>query len=129
MTTLTAPLVGMRHHEGAAEALSELGFGDELILKREPENAFDENAIQVFAAIDKGVETQRILLGYIAREFAAEWAPVFDEHGVPEAHLTFSSEGRPRVEIEVEDDDQEGETDPLEEEPRDALQSSEGGQV
>jgi hypothetical protein len=92
MTTVTAPLVGMRHHPGAFEALELLGFGSPLILKREPENAYDENAIQVW--------TSDILLGYIAREYASDWAPAFDSDGVPTASLTFGSEGRPRVEIE-----------------------------
>ena len=93
MTTVTAPLVGMRHHEGATEALDGMGFGDGLILTREPENQYDSNAIQVFTL-------DGILLGYIAREYASDWAPVFDSTGTPDAKLTFGSEGRPRVEIE-----------------------------
>ena len=96
MTTLTAPLVGMRHHPGAAEKLSELGFGDSLTLVREPENAFDENAIKVFSL-------DGIFLGYIAREYASEWAPVFDDADIPPATLSFGSEGRPRVEISLGD--------------------------
>jgi len=93
MTLVTAPLVGMRHHEGATEALNGMGFGDGLVLVREPENQYDPNAIQVFTL-------DHILLGYIAREYASDWAPVFDASGIPDAHLTFGSEGRPRVEIE-----------------------------
>jgi hypothetical protein len=90
----------MRHHGGAAEALSELGFGDPLVLVREPTNAYDENAIQVFTLT-------HILLGYIAREYASDWAPVFDLDGTPVAHLTFSSSGHPRVEVEFGDEEDE----------------------
>ena len=106
MTTITAPLVGMRHHEGASEKLLTLGFGDPLTLVREPENAYDVNAIQVFTL-------DGTLLGYIAREHASDWAPVFDLEGTPEAHLTFSSSGYPRVEVELGDEE---EASPLEEE-------------
>jgi len=103
----------MRHHEGAVEALDGMGFGDSLVLVPEPENPYDENAIQVFTL-------DHILLGYIAREYASDWAPVFDSSGVPDAHLTFGSEGRPRVEIEFgeaeEATPEEDEEAPLEEE-------------
>jgi hypothetical protein len=113
MTTVTAPLVGMRHHEGASEALSGMGFGDALTLVREPENPYDENAIQVFTL-------DSILLGYIAREYASDWAPHFDSDGTPEARLTFGSNGWPRVEIEfgeaTEESPEEDEEAPLEEE-------------
>jgi HIRAN domain len=109
MNTVSAPLVGMKYHPGAAEALSELGFGDSVRLVREPSNAYDENAIQVF--------TGDTLLGYIAREYAADWAPSFDAFGVPDAKLTFSSSGHPRVEtiLQSEEDEEEEEED-LEEE-------------
>jgi hypothetical protein len=97
MTTLTAPLVGMRFHPGAPEALSDLGFGDGLRLQREPENQYDENAIQVYTL-------DGVLLGYVKREFAADWAGVFDEAGVPPATLTFESSGWPQVQIDLEDE-------------------------
>jgi len=115
MTTVTAPLVGMRHHEGASEALSGMGFGDALQLVREPENPYDENAIQVFTL-------DGILLGYIAREYASDWAPAFDLDGTPEAHLTFGSNGWPRVEVELGDEE-------ATEEDSDALPESERGEV
>ena len=116
MTTVTAPLVGMRHHPGAPEALELLGFGDSLILKREPENPYDENAIQVW--------TSDILLGYIAREYAADWALHFDSEGTPEARLTFGSNGWPRVEIEFGDEEE-----PQAEETDNALPESERGEI
>lgn len=117
MTTLTAPLVGMRHHEGASEKLETLGFGDPLSLRPEPENPYDENAIQVFTL-------DGILLGYIAREYASDWAPSFAAEGyVPDATLTFGSEGRPRVEIEWTEEEEP--QDLTEEEPEsDALPES-----
>ena len=107
MTTVTAPLVGMRHHEGATEALDGMGFGDGLVLVPEPENPYDENAIRVFTL-------DNILLGYIAREYASDWAPAFAAEGhIPDARLTFGSEGRPRVEIEfAEEEEPEAEATP-----------------
>jgi hypothetical protein len=118
MTTLTAPLVGMKYHTGAAEALEQLGFGSPLTLQREPENVHDENAIMVFS--------EETFLGYIAREYASDWAPTFDSDGIPPAKLTFSSEGRPRVEIESgeateEPPEEEGDDDALSEGERGAL--------
>jgi hypothetical protein len=106
----------MRHHEGASEKLETLGFGDPLILVREPTNAYDENAIQVYAL-------DGIFLGYIAREYASDWAPSFDSDGIPPAKLTFGSEGRPRVEIEWTDEEA------AEEQAGDALPESERGEV
>ena len=123
MTTLTAPLVGMRHHPGAAEALSDLGFGDPLTLVREPENQFDENAIQVFSG--------STLLGYVKREFAADWAPAFDEDGViPQAKLGFESSGWPQVQIEFGDELVVVEVPEAAEEPEsDAIPEGERGEV
>ena len=118
MTTVTAPLVGMRHHEGAIEALDGMGFGDALQLVPEPENPYDENAIRVFTL-------DNILLGYIAREYASDWAPAFAKEGyVPDAHLTFGSEGRPRVEIEWDSEEaaEEPESDALPEDNRREVQ-------
>ena len=121
MATLSAPLVGMRHHPGAAEALGELGFGDGLRLQREPENQYDENAIQVYTL-------DGILLGYIKREFAADWAGVFDVAGVPPATLTFESSGWPQVSIDLEDEPNMTAEEAAEEES-DALPESERGEV
>jgi hypothetical protein len=115
MTTITAPLVGMRHHPGASEKLETLGFGDGLVLEREPENPYDTNAIKVFTL-------DNIFLGYIAREYAADWAQTFDGNDLPEAHLTFGSNGWPRVEIELGDEE-------TTEENSDALPESERGEI
>ena len=122
MTTLTAPLVGMRHHPGAPEALSDLGFGDSLILKREPENQYDENAIQVFTPAG-------VLLGYIKREFAADWAGAFDSDGIPSATLTFESSGWPQVSIDLEDEPNMTAEEAAEELEDDALPESERGEI
>lgn len=115
MSILSAPLVGMRFHPPAVEVLQELGMDEELVLLREPENPHDENAIKVllpdgWQAMDPERFQQGgdLFLGYIARDYAAEWAPVFDREGaVPEARLTFGSDGRPQVSIEIEEEDEE----------------------
>ena len=114
MPTVDAPLVGMKYHPGAAEALSQLAMGDSVQLVREPENEHDENAIMV--------KTGDVLLGYIAREFAAQWAPNFDEFGTPSAKLIFSSTGYPRIEVFLQEEDEEEDED-------DAIQGSEGREI
>ena len=51
--------------------------GSTFILKREPDNVKDENAIQVFLSVRKG---QHFLdLGYVPRARAAELAPLIDQ--------------------------------------------------
>ncbi len=46
MLVQSSPLAGFRHAE-AAEAWPDLRTGDELTLVREPDNAFDANAVRV----------------------------------------------------------------------------------
>lgn len=119
---VSAPLVGMGFYPPALEVLQALGMDQPLLLQREPENPYDENAIKVLlkTAEFDGHEVMYILneagmgdkelffLGFIARNVAETWAPIFDKAGeVPPAKLTFTSTGAPQVtlEIEVEVDD------------------------
>jgi len=51
--------------------------GSSFVLKREPENEYDKNAVQVFLAVRKG---QYFLdLGYVPRRKAEELAPLMDD--------------------------------------------------
>lgn len=145
MSSLSAPLVGMRWHPPALTIVQGLGMDEPLIIKREPENQFDENAIQVFLpegwpkdnlelantaaeeATAQGLEAiaeaisygAPIFLGYIRAVEAKDWARVMDEGGETslEAKLTFSSTGSPQVTIEVEagGDEAEPELSPYDE--------------
>ena len=67
MLVQNSPLAGFRHAE-AADAWPDLRQGDELTLVREPENAFDANAVRV--------EWRGRKLGYVPRRenSALAWA-------------------------------------------------------
>jgi len=67
MLVQNSPLAGFRHGE-AAEAWPDLRQGDELTLVREPDNAFDKNAVRV--------EWRGRKLGYVPRRenAALAWA-------------------------------------------------------
>jgi hypothetical protein len=113
---IVAPLVGSRFYPPAVAILASLGMDEPLILRREPENPYDPNAIEVFlpsgweekypelaAEIDAKGEVK---LGHISRDVAAEWAPVFDEQGeAPPATLAFSASGAPRVALDIPAED------------------------
>ena len=73
MSDYTAYLRGTSFRGIEAQAIAQnLIEGQELVLQREPSNAFDENAI---AVLDP--ETQ-IHIGYVAKEVAADLAPEMD---------------------------------------------------
>jgi HIRAN domain len=52
--------------------------GTTLILQREPTNNFDENAIMVLTTGEQDINGQPIHIGYVAKEIAAEIAPLMD---------------------------------------------------
>lgn len=57
----------------AKEALSELSIDDEVFLEREPDNAYDSNAVMV---IDPD---SNLHVGYVEKEVAKVIAPLLDE--------------------------------------------------
>lgn len=57
--------------EGRQEVISKLDGGEACLLKPEPQNPFDPNAIAVYVARTPDVEH----VGYVPREVAAEIAP------------------------------------------------------
>lgn len=68
---LFSPIVGMSHHDGAQAALDALPDGAMMLLRREPKNEHDANAV--------GVWYKRQRIGYLPRDRAAEIAPMIDE--------------------------------------------------
>jgi len=112
-----APLVGMRFRPPALTIIQGLGQDQPLVLHREPENSFDENAVAVYMPPDwseqlpdlfqeASAEAQSLgtplnptltHLGYIARDYAKRWAPLLDQGQPPEAKLIFSLAGSPVV--------------------------------
>ena len=53
-------------------------YGAKFVVEREPDNEHDENAIKVKHALKSG---KKMMVGYVPRKLAAEWAPLMDEYG------------------------------------------------
>jgi HIRAN domain len=115
-------IVGARFRPPASGLLSVLGAGSVLTVRREPENPYDPNALQVLVSIvtlQEAVPEEQLRasvegfgfglselfaqsewhLGYVPRTEAVSIAPNFDQAGVREvsASLTFDLQGRPSV--------------------------------
>lgn len=124
-----APLVGMHYRPPAKAILAGLAGGANLILRLEPENPYDPNAIMVLVKGDEtepdarasvgilaegyGFSLEQIVeaaepwhIGYLARERAAELAPRIAAR-LPlgalewEGTLSFDHTGKPQVALEL----------------------------
>jgi hypothetical protein len=85
--SMTAKLVGMKFNRGADLAISLLprGVPQVVELERDPNNAYDRNAVKVFLPIAPGIaeslkangimQTDALMLGHIEREKAAVLSP------------------------------------------------------
>jgi hypothetical protein len=118
MTTLA--IVGARFRPPAQAVLENLSSGTKLLLKRQPDNPYDSNAVQVMLPLDEnhGDTVSGLLLasdipfeeplhlGFIPRDDAATIAPIMDQQylngdgdGVSEwpGTLTFLLSGQPAI--------------------------------
>lgn len=87
MIRITAAIVGAKYHAGAAEMLAELPDNAMILLRREPANPHDHNAIGVF------YRQQR--LGFIEAARAQEIALLMDARGLPMMTARFDkTDGR-----------------------------------
>lgn len=119
----SAAIVGARFRPPAADVLNNLGSDTPLICVREPTNEHDANAIKVMIDIEhvaiasfleEGQEPSdvfaiddfdRYQLGYVPRDKAELLAPYLDKmDGKCDAKLSFTVEGRPQVEMMIEDE-------------------------
>lgn len=66
----SAPIVGARFHQGAAECLAGLPDGSTIELRREPTNKYDRNAIAVYCSAQQ--------LGFVQAAAAKKMAPIMD---------------------------------------------------
>lgn len=92
------PIVGMRHRGPEAERLvRELKAGDQVVLRRDPQNRFDRNAVMIMVGV--------LHVGFVPKAMAARLAPSMDAHGRAEIVGTFAvtAERQPAVEITEED--------------------------
>ena len=80
MLVQNSPLAGFRHAE-AADAWPDLRQGDELVLVREPDNAFDKNAVRV--------EWRGRKLGYVPRRENAALAWALDRGETLRARVSW----------------------------------------
>jgi hypothetical protein len=94
MLVQSSPLAGFRYHD-AARVWDELQTGDALTLVREPNNAYDANAVRV--------EWRTHKLGYIPRNENRAVAFHMDRGGAVEARISKLQPHRnPRQRIEFE---------------------------
>jgi hypothetical protein len=129
MTTITLPIVGARFRPPAEDILDALAIGTELILRRQPDNPHDANAIQVMLPLYvngnepiaypdeiwqliadnfEAIPTD-LHLAYIPREHAAKIAPqmdlaVRDDLTIPDwkGKFAFTKEAMPGVCFDTE---------------------------
>lgn len=88
------PIVGARYHPPAQAVLDNLPAGTKLLLRRQPDNPYDGNAVQVLLPevlstqsdlikilVDNGLDSNflPLHLGFIPRESAAKLAPMMDQ--------------------------------------------------
>lgn len=126
----TAPIVGARFRPPAADVLNNLAGDTPLTCVREPDNEHDANAIKVtvdfclaeptislwiedsdqyetvadFKYFNNIGEDNLYHLGYVPRDKAEMLAPYLDKMGgTCVGKLSFNMEGRPQVEMSVED--------------------------
>lgn len=141
MSEHTCAIVGMRFRPPAQGILDALPQGFPLVLRREPGNAHDANAIgvhigvtenerEMFGGLDEQIVNEKLAgfgcsrddvlarmpmqLGYIPKEDAEDIAPMADQIGLAtwRGVLAFSPEGKPRITFSVEEENEvENETE------------------
>lgn len=114
----------MKNDDGSSRQafLKTCSSGDPLVLKREPKNKYDRNAIAVFRGTDQ--------LGYLSKEVAGELAKLMDtgkELTAEILEITGGEKGKPTLGCNIQisgatwdyDDEDEDEDDDLDEDAED----------
>lgn len=124
-TNVTGEIRGMGFHPPAKALIKRLPTGTQLELVREPENPYDPNAIQVWVApavlpedqraefemelagwgktLEEFLEAPQWMLGFVAKETAANIAGLMDREGASaSATFSVSGAGKPQAEINIE---------------------------
>lgn len=124
--SLVFPIVGAYHRPPAQTLLNNLSLNTRLILRPEPGNFYDPNAIAIWvpresfpnqnpdleASIQsRGLDVVEFFsqmefqVGYLPREIAAELAPKLREKEILELYGTFgvTANGKPQVKFNLED--------------------------
>ncbi|WP_178863272.1 HIRAN domain-containing protein [Thiomicrorhabdus cannonii] len=83
------PLKGGYYYDAqTAYAAGLLKIGSPLEIVAEPDNAHDANALQIWLKQDGSPDAPPTLLGYVPRQLARVWRPVFADSPHYQAHLT-----------------------------------------
>jgi len=97
---IKSPIVGTQYYPGALAALAEIPDGSDVVLRREPGNPYDQNAIAVYNGMAI-LDAQQ--LGHIIANVAKVLAPIMDARHEPEMLATFHcNNGKPRVSVVIE---------------------------
>lgn len=77
---ITFSIVGSTFYPGASAAIERLMPGQPLLLKRQPQNKHDKNAVAVIGQVRRTAsrQTDQVQLGFVPRQVAAEIAPIMD---------------------------------------------------
>jgi len=77
---VTFTIVGSTFFPGASQAIERLMPGQRLLLMRQPTNKHNANAVAVIGQVRRplSLDSDRVQLGYLPRQLAAEIAPVMD---------------------------------------------------
>jgi hypothetical protein len=92
MTKKTYPIVGMKHHVGAVEAVASAKAGDPVDLVREKGNVHDANAVQVWMG--------NAMVGYVPKTANTNLAARMDAAGRTEWSGIFVPGSTPVVQID-----------------------------
>lgn len=84
-------IVGARH-QGAENLVKSLDFGEPITLRRDPNNRFDRNAVEVWA--------RKTHIGYVPRGQAAILAKLMDAAGKQVAYGVVATDRVPSVEVD-----------------------------
>lgn len=83
--TREVPITGTSYHKGAQNIVNRLRPGSSLVLRRDPKNKADVNALAILFG--------DTLLGYLPRPIAADFAPWIDSGGVVKVKRSSESPG------------------------------------
>lgn len=84
MSRHTCDIVGMSYHTGAKEKVAKLPDNTTVILRRDPQNEYDSNAVKVMTR-------DGFMLGYLPATKARTIAPEMDRQGFDELRAQFNA--------------------------------------
>lgn len=95
-------VVGLQFARGL-ELGPRLTVASKIALRRNPQNPYDSNAIEVYTVgpLDNGDTIAPAMLGHMPRGMAAEVAPCMDERGLYLIPAAVMMDGEPMIQLEA----------------------------